>query len=301
MVRYLPPDDDDILDIDFDDASDDDENVLDITLDDEEPSEATDLRPQPPESESDRYCPNCGFALPPLTDECPRCARGEPAAEPLTGDTPAREYPLTETLRHRKRPIGLIIAGIVVVVALIALPIVLVNSPTFKARAAYQDALSAQLDGDLRTARQKYRDALEYNPGMGLAAFGLGTTYLGITLGTENTTRRFTMLLEDATAGNTTALDQADAWFDRAIRLANRMPDDRKLMDENLSTPPKLASYAHAFKGLTALIRYYAAIQAEDFVVAEQWLTRAGDEAGEALALDPQNPFAGQIRGQLGL
>ncbi len=195
---------------------------------------------------------------------------------------------------------GLIIAAVVVIAAVIAIPIALFNSSTFQARAAYRAALKAQVEGDLGTAREKYQEALEHDPEMGLAAFGLGTTYLGITLDQRGTSQQITALLDQASAGDTRALTQADRYFDEAIRLANKMPDDRKLIDENLRTPRKLASYAHAFKGLTALIRYYAAVQTGAFEVAEQWRARAATEAGQAFTLDPSNAFAGELEDQLG-
>lgn len=299
---------DDVLEINLDD---DEDEPLDITLEEapEETAPSDAVAPEPADeqavTEADaatRYCPVCGFALPPLADECPRCARSAasaPAEEPEP-ERPQQDYPAATPSRSR-RSIGLIIGLVVVVALIVVVPLALFNSPTFKARAAYQDALKAQLAGDLQTAQDKYRQALEYNPEMGLAAFGLGTTHLGITLGAGDTSRRVTELLQQAEAGNTAGLDRADRWFDRAIDLANRMPDDRKLIDQNLRTPRKLASYGHAFKSLTALIRYYAAIQADNLTVAQQWLHRVNEEAGQALALDPDNPFAAQIRGQVGL
>lgn len=316
----MSDDNDDILFVDLDGEDDEDDHGddadrdtggrLEISFDDEEAESSPPPAPAPRRSsapdedtqtndEGQRYCPRCGYAIPPLADECPRCAREvQSTASPEAPQE--RELPPVRPATRSRRPVGLIITAVIVIAAVIAIPIALFNSPTFKARAAYREALKAQVEGDLPTAREKYQEALEHDPEMGLAAFGLGTTYLGITLNQQGTSQQLSNLLEQASAGDTRVLRQADSYFDEAIRLANEMPEDRKLIDQNLRTPRKLASYAHAFKGLTALIRYYAAIETGAFDVAEQWRARVSAEAQQAFTLDPSNAFADQLGDQLG-
>ncbi len=251
-----------------------------------------------------KYCPDCGFALPPLTTQCPRCARFGHA--PVTREEPPAEfppvaspgaYPAAASARPRSR-VGLLIVAIIMVAIAVAIPFVILNSPGYKARVAYREAVQAQLAGDMETAKAKYRQALDYDPEMGLAAFGLGTACLGISIG-GRTDQRMSQLLQSAAVGVTTDLDEADRWFDHSIVLANKMPTNQALQDPNISTPPKLASYAHAMKGLTALIRYYAALQADDFDIANQWLQAASAEIHQSLAFDPTNPYAHDFSGQL--
>ncbi len=266
------------------------------------PPPAALVEEEPPES-GQKYCPECGFALPPLATECPRCARlgirprrddeAETELPPVAGPG---TYP-SAAARPRSR-VGLIVAALVMIAIAIAIPIVILNSPGYKARAAYREAVKAQLVGDLDTAKAKYREALEHNPDMGLAAFGLGTCHLGISLG-GRTDAYVQQLLDAATGGVTTELDEADRWLDHAIVLANKMPANRALHDPNISTPRKLASYAHAMKAMSAFIRYYAAVLAGDDLIAQQWMQAAAGELRQALALDPTNPDARDLSDRL--
>ncbi len=318
--------DDDIIEISFDDDDEDDDSSsgddIEIVFHDDEaaaplpsppsappepleepaPTAPRPVAEQPPES-GEKYCPECGFAMPPLATECPRCARlairpprddqAETELPPVAG--PATYAPAAARPRSR---VGLIIAAIVMIAVAIVIPIVIFNSPAYKARAAYREAVKAQLAGDLEAAKAKYREALEYNPDMGLAAFGIGTCHLGISLG-GRTDAYVERLLDAATGGVTTELDEADRWLDHAIVLANRMPANRALQDPNISTPRKLASYAHAMKAMSAFIRYYAAVLAGDFLVAQQWMQAASGEINQALALDPTNPDARDLSDRL--
>jgi len=336
----VPPDsdrDDDIIEISFDDDEEDEasssDDEIEIIFHDEqedatsaetplaapeplaEPGPATETEepspepappPPPPAEEAppepgQKYCPRCGFALPPLATECPRCARL--GTQPRPDEQPAELPPVAApgtypaTARPRSR-VGLIVAALVMIAIAVAVPIVILNSPGYKARAAYNQAVKAQLAGDLEAAKAKYREALEYDPDMGLAAFGLGTCYLGISVG-GRTDARVQQLLDAATRGITTELDEADRWLDHAIILANKMQPNRALPDPNISTPRKLASYAHAMKAMSAFIRYYAALLAGDEVIAQQWSQAAARELNQALTLDPTNPDAHNLSDRL--
>lgn len=270
--------------------------------------------PDPTTPKTPKYCPECGFALGPFAAKCPRCTwtLGVPGE---TSDTPeqppdapsdlppviappeAADYPAAAPRRTGSR-LPLIIVLIIIPVIAVTAVFMILNSPGYKARAAYRAAIQAHAAGDLETAKQKYREALDYDPDMGLAAFGLGTAYLGITLGTGNL-QRMQQLLDSASAGITTDLEAADQWFDHAIVLANRMPGSTTLQDPNISTPRKLGSYAHAMKAMTAIIRYYAALQTDSFDIAGQWMQRAHNELTQSFALDPTNPTAGEFRDAL--
>ena len=268
--------------------------------------------PAPPTAP--KYCPECGFALEPFAAKCPRCpwtvgASGETPDKPeqppdapsdlppVTAPPEAADYPAAAPRRTGSR-LPLIIVLIIIPVIAVAAVFMILNSPGYKARAAYRAAIQAHAAGDLETAKQKYREALEYDPDMGLAAFGLGTAYLGITLSTGNL-QRMQQLLDSASAGITTDLDDADRWFDHAIVLANRMPESTTLQDPNISTPRKLGSYAHAMKAMTAIIRYAAALQTDSFDIAGQWMQMAHNELAQSFALDPTNPTAGEFRDAL--
>jgi hypothetical protein len=248
---------------------------------------------------TEKYCPICGFALRPLDTECPRCARLDTVATPpaaASPDVPTHTDPTYPPVRAPRPParIGLILVAFIILAIAIAIPFIIINSSAYKARAAYREAVEAQLAGDLETAKAKYLEALEHDPKMGLAAFGLGTAYLGISVGGRADQHIF-QLLQHATVGVTSDLEQADRWFDHSIVLANQMPPDRALHDQNINTPRKLASYAHAMKAMTAFIRYYAAILTDDFDIAEQWISVAGREVGQSLTLDPTNPSAQEV------
>lgn len=321
-------DDRDIIEISFDDDDDSDEQEqepapdpdIDIVLHDgpgpsSPPSASEDVgrrspRPAPPLPQeqtepvsTERYCPVCGFALRPLDTECPRCARLGGAAMPpaaATPDVPNHTDPTYPPVRAPRPParIGLILVALIILAIAIAIPFIIINSSAYKARTAYREAVEAQLAGDLETAKARYLEALDYDPDMGLAAFGLGTAYLGISIGGQ-AEQHILGLLDAATGGVTTDLEQADHWFDHAIVLANRMPPNRTLQDHNISTPRKLASYAHAMKAMTAFIRYYAAILVDDFDVAGQWIAVAGQEVRQSLTLDPTNPSAQEVGGRI--
>lgn len=267
-------------------------------------------RPAPPlpqeqaePASTEKYCPICGFALRPLDTECPRCARFDTVATPPAAaatDVPTHTDPAYPPVRAPRPParIGLILVAFIILAIAIAIPFIIINSSAYKARAAYREAVEAQLAGDLETAKARYLEALDYDPDMGLAAFGLGTAYLGISIGGQ-AEQHILGLLDAATGGVTSDLEQADHWFDHAIVLANRMPPNRTLQDHNISTPRKLASYAHAMKAMTAFIRYYAAILVDDFDVAGQWIAVAGQEVSQSLALDPTNPSAQEVGGRI--
>ncbi len=268
----------------------------------------------PTPSATPKYCPECGFALEPFATKCPRCTwtvgaspeaqeTPQPPADapsdfpPGTAPAEPADYPTAVPRRGGSR-LALVIVLIVIPLIAVVAVFMIINSPGYKARAAYRAAVKAHMAGDLQTATQKYLEALDYDPDMGLAAFGLGTTYLGITLGTGNL-QRMQQLLDSASAGITTDLDDADRWFDHAIVLANRMPESKSLQDPNISTPRKLASYAHAMKAMTAIIRYYAALQTDSFDIAGQWMQAAHNELTQSFTLDPTNPTAGEFRDAL--
>jgi len=267
--------------------------------------------PEPTTPKTPKYCPECGFALEPFAPGCPRCgwtvgapdqaqqpsqppSDARPDLPPVTAPPQPVNYPTAAPRRSTSR-LPLIVVLIIIPIVAVAAVFMILNSPAYKARAAYRAAVQAHMAGDIETAKQKYREALDYDPDMGLAAFGLGTAYLGITLGTGNI-QRMQQLLEAAGAGITTDLETADQWFDHAIVLANKMPADKSLQDPNISTPPKLASYAHAMKAMTAIIRYAAALQTDSFDIAGQWMQIAQNELTQSFTLDPTNPTAAEFR-----
>ncbi len=322
-------DTDDIIEIDFDDedgeAIDDTAvgDVLEVVLDDsaEPPStprpaapirrprrriaadvEETVAEPGP------RSCPTCGFAIPPLETECPRCARLGPAAAPREqagggedGGLPPVDagYPAPSAPRGRAGVIVGTVAVIMVVIGAAALTAYfIVNNPRHRARQAFEAGVRAQLAGDMETAREKYREALDLDPDMGLAAYSMGTTFLGLSLsgGTQAYMQR---LLEMAAAGDTRALTEADRWFDHTILIANRLPPTRSLRHADIKTPAQLASYAHVMKAITAYIRYAAGLMSEDPLSGAGWLTVMQSELQQAFALDPANPYARDMQNQL--
>ena len=106
-----------------------------------------------------KYCPDCGFALPPLTTQCPRCARFGHA--PVTREEPPADfppvaspgaYPAAASARPRSR-VGLLIVAIIMVAIAVAIPFVILNSPGYKARVAYREAVRGRARGAARVER----------------------------------------------------------------------------------------------------------------------------------------------------
>lgn len=329
-------DDDDIIEIDFDDEDEpadtppqtDARPVIEIVLEDD-PAATTPRPPsgqarsaaprrrtaapararsEPPPDAPDaggKPCPVCGFAIPPLETACPRCARIGPVP---TGSGGPAELPPVDAggaypdVRPRRRRTGAVVGVIVVLVVIVgaaALAAYLItNSPHQRARRAFDDGLKAQLAGDMETARQKYLEALELDPDMGLAALMMGMTHLGISL-TGNTTGYLQRLMELAAGGDTRTLSEADRWFDHAVVIANRLPPTRSLRHADIKTPAQLAAYAHVMKAITAYLRYSAGLMSEDPLSASPWLSVMQSELQQAFALDPTNPYARDMQNQL--
>jgi hypothetical protein len=128
---------------------------------------------------------------------------------------------------------------------------------------------------------------------MGLAAFSIGTTYLGF--GAPSVTDPVQRLTSDAVWGRTDELDEADRWFRNAVEISEQLRPDARLMDQRISTPLRLQAFARSCLALTALIRYSAAAQADQLDAAMAWLQVAGEEAQRALLSDPDNDPARQI------
>ena len=325
----------DIIEIDFDDENEagdtppvqDERPVIEVVLDDDAPAASRPTsgpaRPATPRRRSSppartplqpgtdgpdaggKPCPVCGFAIPALETECPRCARvgspapagRDPAQLPAVADGGA--YP---DVRPRRRRTGLVI-GVILVIAVVigaaALTAYLItNSPHQRARRAFDEGLKAQLAGDMETARAKYLEALELDPDMGLAALMMGMTHLGISL-TGNTTGYLQQLMEQAAGGETRILAEADRWFDHAVVIANRLPPTSSLRHADIKTPAQLAAYAHVMKAITAYLRYSAGLMSEDPLSAAPWLSVMQDELQQAFALDPTNPYARDMQNQL--
>lgn len=331
-------DDDDIIEIDFDDDGSDTGDttpvaeprpVLEVELDDEAPAvgsrapfgiprtassprrpsrPAPIANPEPASEASDaggKPCPVCGFAIPPLEAECPRCARfGPPAAAEngpahLPAVDPSMAYPDVAPPRRRTGAIiGVILVLVLVVGAAALAAYLIINSPHQRARRAFDDGLKAQLAGDMETARQKYEEALELDPDMGLAALMMGMTHLGISL-TGNTTGYLQQLMERAAGGDTRTLSEADRWFDHAILIAKRLPPTSSLRHADIKTPAQLGAYAHVMKAITAYLRYSAGLMSEDPLSASPWLSMMQSELQQAFALDPTNPYARDMQNQL--
>jgi len=330
-------DDGDIIEIDFDD----DENelgdtatvqdarpVIEVVLDDDTPLSAarapsSPTRPPTPRRRSTpaprtatgpnadppdaggKPCPVCGFAIPPLEAQCPRCARSGPPAAAAGGSTqlpavdPSVAYPDVAPPRRRTGAvIGVIVVLMVIVGAAALAAYLIINSPHQRARRAFDDGLKAQLAGDMDTARQKYQEALELDPDMGLAALMMGMTHLGISL-TGNTTGYLQQLMELAAGGDTRTLSEADRWFDHAILIADRLPPTSSLRHADIKTPAQLAAYAHVMKAITAYLRYSAGLMSEDPLSASPWLSVMQSELQQAFALDPTNPYARDMQNQL--
>jgi tetratricopeptide (TPR) repeat protein len=169
--------------------------------------------------------------------------------------------------------------------------------PSQRAGREYRAGLRAQLAGDFETARGHYQNALEFDPHMGLAAFSLGTTYLRI--GDPGGVQSADGLAQSASQGHTEELDEADKWFRQAITIGQTLPPSERLMDARISSPPRLRAFSHACLAITALIRYSAAIQADQLDQASQWMAVVGQEAQAATADDPGNETATKILGRV--
>lgn len=247
-------------------------------------------------------CPRCGYALRPLETSCPRCPAevekpgeqepvrvGERATEPPA----APELPPVDTLASRRRPGWLLALVLVLLGMVLALGGWLVwTNPSLAAQRAYKQGLAAQLQGRFEEAQACYRRALQLNPDFGLAAFSLGTTYLRF--GDPSLLQSMEALSERAIRGDTQALDEADRWFRDTIRIADRLPPDTRLMDQNIRDPLKLRAFARACLAVTAIIRASAAIQAEQYEDAMAWLEVVSREAQAAIADDPGNAIAAE-------
>jgi tetratricopeptide (TPR) repeat protein len=166
------------------------------------------------------------------------------------------------------------------------------NSPHLAAQRAYKQGLAAQLQGRFEEAQACYRRALQLDSDFGLAAFSLGTTYLRF--GDPSLLQSIETLSERAVQGDTQALDEADRWFRETIRIADRLPPDTRLMDQNIRDPLKLRAFARACLAVTAIIRASAAIQAEQFEDGMAWLEVVSREAQAAIADDPGNAIAAE-------
>lgn len=320
--------DDDVIEIDFDDEDDSDApgvaapGLIDVVLDDDAPPPAPPTArppermrrrrtPAPPVSEPDlpdpgpKVCPICGFAIPALEHECPRCARLGPeraSADPPSALPPVDPAPAYPGVGRPRRRTGVVVATALVVIVILgaaALTAYLItNSPHQRARRAFEDGLRAHLGGDMTTAREKYQEALELDPDMGLAALMMGMSYLGISLSGDSAAS-LQGLLELAAAGDTRILDAADRWFDHAIAIANRLPPRQSLHHADIKTPAQLAAYAHALRAVTAYLRYSAGLMGDDPLSSTQWLTVMQQELQQAFALQPNNPYASDIQNQL--
>ncbi|MBU0609229.1 MAG: hypothetical protein KKI08_15185 [Armatimonadetes bacterium] len=317
----MPDDKDDILDISFDDEDDSPsgDDVLDIEFAAEpagtplKQSPDTPHEPARPEQAqlareeepadlpmvAGGVCPRCGYAMRPLEEECPRCARLGPAA--LTPPEPSDHAPEEGHIEHdfpaaqprRGCMVGGIIGSLLLLAIAVAIPVAIWMQPSQRAKREYQLGLQAQIRADFEEARRHYRRALELDPEMGLAAFSMGTTYLGI--GDPALMDSIKALTERATAGQTSTLDEADRWFRMTLEIGQRLPASKQLMDQRIRTPAHLRAFAHASLALTALIRASAAMQADAYEDAMAWFGVVQREAQAALIDDPTNDSAEQI------
>lgn len=316
-------DDDDVLDISFDDDAGERplsaDGVLEIEL---EPSGSLSLPPSagtppakaaepqapPPSGDnsaadlpmvSSGVCPRCGYALRPLETQCPRCARlgtgPLPSNAPdVSSHAPERleeELPLARS--HRGCFVGGLIGSLLLLALAAAIPIAIYMQPAQRAKREYRIGLRAQLHASFDEARQHYQRALELDPDMGLAAFSMGTTYLGI--GDPALMESIQDLVTRAENGQTRELDLADEWFRKTIEIGRRLPPGKQLMDQRIRTPARLRAFAHASLALTAYIRAAAAMQADALENAMAWLKVAQSEAQAAVVDDPTNTSADQI------
>lgn len=319
----MPDDNDEYLDIELDDVPDSQpsEGVLDIVFEDSAlpsptppttqvaPASSASKAPPTanPAAEDDLdlpmtaggVCSRCGYALRPLEDRCPRCSQGGPVPpppqiehdEPLPAPGLSPEAPLPAARGGPGCCSAWTIAGGLLLLAVIGGLIAwLWATPGQRAGREYGAGLRAQMAGDFEKARNHYRKALELDPKMGLAAFSLGTTYLRF--GDPAISVAIEKLMEQAVWGQTTDLDEADRWFREAIRIGQQLPPGTRLMDEKISTPPKLRSYSHVCLALTAYVRANAALQADQYDDGFAWYRVVQTEVQAALTDDPENTEA---------
>lgn len=314
---------DDILDINFDDDSDDGtraaDDVLDIELEGmDSPPLTVSASPQAPKSApvapdvplddgksdlpmvSGGVCSRCGYALRPLETHCPRCARlGDAAPPPPSPSTDALSAtdvpyePVEEPPSRKGCLVGGIVGGLLLLAVAIGIPVAIWMQPAQQAKREYRLGLQEQLKANFDAARQHYQRALQLDPTMGLAAFSMGTTYLG--LGDPSLMDNVTELTKRAAAGETTVLDTADEWFRKALEIGGQLAPTKRLMDQRIQTPAQLRAFAHASMALTALIRASGAMQADALDSAAAWFSVASREAQSALLDDPSNSAADQI------
>lgn len=306
--------DDHLLEVSFDSLEDTDEgaDTLDVTLGPETPASPdqhgdTQARPEPTDTVTvpmvrAGVCQRCGYALRPLEETCPRCRLVGAAESPPRGSQSGQAselppYPSTTCQTpSRCGSTSRVLLALVIALAVgaVALGVAWVGlSPHYRARSAYRSGLRLQLAGDFAGARERYRECLELDPTMALAAFAMGTTYLQ--LGGPGDSSSWQKLAEDAIWGRTGVLDEADRWFRYAAELAQRLNPGQRLIDERMDTPARLQAYCHASLAFTALLRYSAAIGADRIDLAMEWLRVAGEEARSALTNDPENDPAMQI------
>lgn len=319
----MKDDGNDVLDISFDDDAEEppaaDNGVLQIDLEPAaSPSPAAPVTPPSPGPSapqkavspddtpsgdlpmlSSGVCPRCGYALRPLETQCPRCARlGPRAPSAIAPEMPsqAAEAPQEEFPAARPRR-GCLLGGLIGSVLLLALaaaiPIAIYMQPAQRAKREYRLGLQAQLHASFDEARLHCQKALELDPDMGLAAFSMGTTYLGI--GDPALMQSIQDLVKRAEKGETRELDLADEWFRKTIEIGRRLPPGKQLMDQRIRTPARLRAFAHASLALTAYIRAAAAMQADALENAMAWLQVAQSEAQAAIVDDPTNTSAEQI------
>lgn len=311
--------DDNIIDINFDDEDEqrDDAGFLDVTLDSERPMAPVTpavpappggpSTPPPPEDPDDDVpmtsggaCPRCGFALRPLEQQCPRCARlgsvsaSPPAPPPAPADAPGSAPPEESYPAARRSGClqAALIGGVILFLLIIVATAIWLH-PSQRAKREYQLGIQAQARAEFEVARAHYQMALDLNPNMGLAAFSMGTTYL--LLGDPAMIEGVKKLTERAAQGDTRDLDQADGWFRRALEIGESLPPTTRLLDRRIQTPSKLRAFARASLALTAFLRAAAALDAEAFDDAMAWLEVAQREAQAAMVDDPTNAAAERI------
>lgn len=188
---------------------------------------------------------------------------------------------------------GGIIGGIVLLGLIVGIPLVIWMQPAQRAKREYSLGLQAQLQANFEVARQHYQKALDFNPNFGLAAFSMGTTYLGV--GDPALVQSIQAIMERASHGETWELDTADEWFRKTLEIGTRMPASERLADQRIRTPSQLRAFARASLSLTAFIRAAAAMNADALDDAMAWIQVAQQQAQAALVDDPQNAAAQQM------
>ncbi|MEI6501440.1 MAG: hypothetical protein WCP21_10510 [Armatimonadota bacterium] len=253
-------------------------------------------------------CSQCGYALRPLEETCPKCRRSvhdpvensveKPFGVPSSGPEsplPAPEPALPSP--HHTSPLFTIAGTILFLSLAVGIPLYLWMQPQARARREYRVGLTAQLAGDFAAARLHYQLALGFDPQMGLAAFSIGTTYLKI--GDPAMMQSIQEITNQAVWGHTADLDEADKWFQQAVSIGQAMPPNTRLMDQKINDPPRLRAFAHACLALTALIRASAALQADQLDDSMKWFGVAAQMAQAAVVDDPNNDSANQILRQI--